>query len=664
MAKANLKIYPLFFFTKKQYGEFFHGLKKLEETTKTEIKYDFYERCFDITADKQESCLEAETLIIQRLLPRYNEQIDKNYLHGTFEDLSMINHASQEPQHTPTPTHALQQITLPGKPLDIHNADEHQYADDEDDNVNEGNDDTRSNTDLDTEYGSETVVVKTFNISPQIRSLEDFLIGPLQHNMQNADYMKLIPQMTGTACTLNGRSIKIEGAMDDVKEAYQKFAVIQKTYIGLSKKTLVPCLHFHSNRVFRVYYCHFSAYRYNSYVQHHYEKFEKPGDYHVVLPVFLDENTNEFGPPKDLIMGYSEPQPGRDYSRGASLNQPMRQSSDSGNALEKAMQLVQDAMRRSSINSIPSSSNSAVVDPNDSDCFQPPLWGLDRDFNTVYNTGDSEYIASDRLAQAFTPPPPVPTSKMSMLKDFPLLQTDLRRAASSSSSSSKQSTEYKPSLSIGNSPKRRVLRIVPQKASSGILSPSPSPIYFTDQINTIKNYNYNNIKTTLSKGLETVRGFKGEIKLYAKIGKVLWTVKSPEVNGRIWEYDQIIDIVMREYGTLPKFTNMTTKEERIINLLASEEIIRDAHCHSKTAIYEFHCSARNSPSLPYKPIVLHMNQGIIDVRKVVLGEQTVAEVDWVSLDRRYDFQLALTAKHLARCDVKPYTTFNKWVSVW
>lgn len=41
-----------------------------------------------------------------------------------------------------------------------------------------------------------------------------------------------------------------------------------------------------------------------------------------------------------------------------------------------------------------------------------------------------------------------------------------------------------------------------------------------------------------------------------RIGKVLWTVKSPEVNGRIWEYDQIIDIVMREYGTLPKFTNM------------------------------------------------------------------------------------------------------------
>lgn len=98
--------------------------------------------------------------------------------------------------------------------------------------------------------------------------------------------------------------------------------------------------------------------------------------------------------------------------------------------------------------------------------------------------------------------------------------------------------------------------------------------------------------------------------------------------------------------------------------MASDEIIKGAHFVSKTAIYEFHCLARNSPSLPYTPTVIHMNQGVIDVRKVVINDQTVAEVDWVSLDRRYDFQLALTATQLTRCDVKPYTSFNKRVSVW
>jgi hypothetical protein len=85
---------------------------------------------------------------------------------------------------------------------------------------------------------------------------------------------------------------------------------------------------------------------------------------------------------------------------------------------------------------------------------------------------------------------------------------------------------------------------------------------------------------------------------------------------------------------------------------------------SKTAIYEFHCSARNQPHVPYKPIVLHMNQGVVDVRKVVICEKVVTEVDWTSLDRKYDFQMALTTKQLVRRDVKPYTTFIKSVSIW
>ncbi|GAN07661.1 hypothetical protein MAM1_0170c07163 [Mucor ambiguus] len=580
-------------------------------------------------------------MIIHRLLPRYTEQIDKHNMHGTFEDLSMINDASvQEPLHTPIPTHLPPQITLPGRPLDIENADEHHHDDDKDDgnkdhenkNTDGANEDTGSSTDHATDA---SIVVETFHISPQIRNINDFLVGPLQHNMQNAVYLQLIPEMTDTICTLNGRKIKIEGAPDDVQQAYQKFAVIQKTF-------------------------------------HQYRKFEKPGDYHVALPVLLNDYTNEFDPPKDMIMGYSEPEPTsrKHYDNFANTQYRHQLNTNSTDVLDQAIQSVQGAMRQHSINSTtPSSSSPSTVDPNDSDRFRPPLWGLDRNFNTAYNIGNTERLSSDRLAQAFTLPSPVATTaNMSMLKDFPLPQTDptgsysSRKFSLSSSSSTKKPTDYKPSLNIGNSPKRRVLRIVPQKTAAVSQSPTPSrPL--NDQISKIKDYNYYNIKMALSNGLESVRGFKGELKLFAKIGKVLWTVKSPEVNKKIWRYDQIIDIVMRECGTMSKFTNMTTKEERIINILASDQVIKDANCHCKTAIYEFHCSARNSPSLPYKPIVLHMNQGVIDVRKVVLSEQTVAEVDWVSLDRRYDFKLALTAKHLTRCDVKPYTTFNKWVSV-
>lgn len=44
--------------------------------------------------------------------------------------------------------------------------------------------------------------------------------------------------------------------------------------------------------------------------------------------------------------------------------------------------------------------------------------------------------------------------------------------------------------------------------------------------------------------------------LLFRIGKVLWNVRSPEVNSKIWQFDEIIDIIVREYGTIPKFTSM------------------------------------------------------------------------------------------------------------
>lgn len=262
--------------------------------------------------------------------------------------------------------------------------------------------------------------------------------------------------------------------------------------------TLVPCLHFHNSNSFRLYFCNLPRYRYHSFVQHHYEKYETPADYHIILPVFLDKNTNEFtNPPKDLIMANSEQQT----------------NSQANSLLDKRMQLVQDSMNqnniRQEITPQSSSRNPPKADSNDSDRFQPPLWGLDRNFTTAYNTGKLEYITSERLSRAFTPSPPPSqssTSNMPMLRDFPLLQIDLQPTP-------KKSTTYKPTLNINPIPQqRRVLRIVPQKATRNISSPTPS----ISQLNIVKDYNYNNIKSALSKGLESVRGFKGEIKLYAK----------------------------------------------------------------------------------------------------------------------------------------------------
>lgn len=152
---------------------------------------------------------------------------------GTYEDLSMIKIVSDEPMHTPTPTH-LPRIILPGKPL-VMETENQEEGDDEHEHEHEqqqNKEGRQLNMEQDQLYDSEALVIKTFIISSEIRNIDDFLIGPVQHNMQNAVYLKLIPKMTYTDCTLNGRSIKIEGSPNNVKDAYQKFAVIQKTYVS------------------------------------------------------------------------------------------------------------------------------------------------------------------------------------------------------------------------------------------------------------------------------------------------------------------------------------------------------------------------------------------------------------------------------------------------
>jgi hypothetical protein len=46
------------------------------------------------------------------------------------------------------------------------------------------------------------------------------------------------------------------------------------------------------------------------------------------------------------------------------------------------------------------------------------------------------------------------------------------------------------------------------------------------------------------------------------VGKVLWTNVKPEINGKIWEFSDINDIVVRELGVCPRFTNMLVLSKR------------------------------------------------------------------------------------------------------
>lgn len=56
--------------------------------------------------------------------------------------------------------------------------------------------------------------------------------------------------------------------------------------------------------------------------------------------------------------------------------------------------------------------------------------------------------------------------------------------------------------------------------------------------------------------LNGVRGFKGDVKLSAKIGKVLWSQITPDVQKQIWSYTDLNDRLMSNAGVKPVFNNV------------------------------------------------------------------------------------------------------------
>ncbi|KAI7903918.1 uncharacterized protein BX663DRAFT_349153 [Cokeromyces recurvatus] len=636
--------------------------RRLEDKTNTSITFNFDERYFDITGSDQEECSKAEQIICQNLLSRFNEKIDSNYMQGTFEDMSSLcKHVQMinENPSTPIPYH----LKINGSVRLFEESDDEPAFSD---HIPDQNEDYNNDE-------NEGIISQIFVISPKIKNINSFLNGPPQHNMLSADYISIISDMTGASCSLNERNIRITGTENVVKNAYNRFHVLQKTFIGQLKTNISACIHYPTlSNHYGLYFCNLRNYKHKNFVhlQLDYDD-DDVSNLYVMLPIFRNPRTNEYDPPKDMITlnsyyQFRKREEQIKKEKIMELNNTMNELAIATNTVKSKCQVRSSSSSSNfSIQSdSPPKPNSIQLTEITTELYRMPEWGMDRNFTSVYNTGKLEYLSSERLARAFTPPPPPPSSSIPLsaditllLKDFPALTSTSRPSSPTSTASSTSSkSKYKPKLNLDKPKARRVMRIIPQKAAATHMS-MPARIL----MDRVKNYNYNTIRDSLVTGLESVRGFKGEIRLSAKIGKVLWNVKRPEVLGKVWEYEEIKDIVMKELGTAPKFTKMTTMDEEIISLIVSNAL--STAPYNKTSIYEFHCAARNQPNGRYKPVILYMNEGILDIRKVAINEKKVTEINWVSLDRKYDFQLSLTTKQLIRSDVKPFTTFNKWISI-
>ena len=87
---------------------------------------------------------------------------------------------------------------------------------------------------------------------------------------------------------------------------------------------------------------------------------------------------------------------------------------------------------------------------------------------------------------------------------------------------------------------------------------------------------------------------------------------------------------MTAFDILMPLVDSTTLSDEIITRMS--EVLPSAH--SRRVSFEIYANARNQPAMPYKPVVMHMNnQGVVELSKVVTATNKVTEIGWVSLDR-------------------------------
>ncbi|KAI8138549.1 hypothetical protein BJV82DRAFT_630303 [Fennellomyces sp. T-0311] len=449
-------------------------------------------------------------------------------------------------------------------------------------------------------------ITASFTFSKNITNPKDVLTGPPLSNLQASDYLVLVGKDTDTECTLEGREVRIVGTdADQVKEAVQRFQNIQTLYKRRRRPTnVVPCVHYPTQSAeYGLYFCNLNRYKHKAFVDLLYHDSLRP--MHVLLPVFRHPKTGAYQKPKDLL---NVPEQSVEQERPIPPRPTWVQQSSSSSST--------NAQHRRSL-------------PNTHSNMEAPLWGENRAFINNYASLPSTPSPTSRAQQQQSPP----------REDFPALPNNRR---------------YVPVKEPTPQPhSRRVLRLTSQQADAAVHQPHQNLLEMA------KVYNLNNMQTALTEGLEGLRGFKGEIQLEAKLGKVLWTNLASDIQKKIWEFRDIKDLVVKEHGVKPVFNDLTTASEDIIQTIS--EILPKPFNH--TGCFEIHAQARNQPTLEYKPVIMIMNQGIVELRKVITRKTKVTEIDWVSLDRKFDFQMSLSCQELGRVDVRPYSTFIKKVSV-
>ncbi|KAI9491692.1 hypothetical protein BDB00DRAFT_476456 [Zychaea mexicana] len=663
MVQPNNRVYPIVWISREKYEGLKNQLNKLADSTNTDITFEVEEQFFEVKGRSTKSTETVTNLIVEKLISHLYRDID--LLHDTQPNLadylatsSTISRSFSTDQKRPASPAPNQDDDDDDDDGDDSYSDdsEYSYSDDSLDYMSSKKNKTK--TKKAKEVQNKAMQKKkddkhdTFTFARNVKDPLDILFGPPFEAMAAADYLYVVGQYTETECSLDKqRTIQIFGYEDaNVQSAIEMFRFLQTLYKRIRRPTIVvPCLHYRSEAEYQLYFCDLHQYADESYVALP-RNFRGPA--YILIPSFKDPKSGRFMRPRSL----------QDSSQ--ILNSPGKQQKPSENSPSIYDQLDErfGRVQMSSPVMSPSTSWSSgqLTGRTNAPQGQNVLWGEQKYTVSPSNSsgrgrgrgrgGNSPATTPAERPRWGAPPPGSVTNE-----DFPSLGGG---SPGRGGGQSQQQRGRGWNTNNTNGRGRRVMRLTPQKSSRGG-SPSPPK----SMLAMAKEYNMHNIREGLTEGLETARQFRGEVTLVAKLGKVLWRdIPDSFEKSKIWPYTEIKDVCMKEHKIRPCFNNVSiTNQDLAAKVWRAVEQQCGQARHS--SFFEIHVKSRAKMNESYKPAVLYTESSTGNFFKVHLQQHVLTEVDWVSLDEKFDFQMALTVKEVGRKEVSPFKPFIRRIAL-
>ncbi|KAI9314773.1 hypothetical protein BX666DRAFT_2029027 [Dichotomocladium elegans] len=637
---TNVKIFPFVYITHDTYARVLNKLNELEQKTNSEIKFNFRD---------QNKIIDTNDYI-RGTLPPLDRDTRKENIEKSTSLFSSLKHGEKEDVDVETSKN-------------VAESSSEEEEDDDDDYDSDFSEDSferslptanRRKEKLrdkaerkDAKSGllkkKKNEFLEKFVLAKNIKNPDDVLFGPPMLQMGAADYLVVVGQQTDTECTLNGREVHIFGpTAAAVSEAKIRLMAIQTLYKRCRREpTAVPCLHLNGDKgEYGVYFCPLDQYSKQDSVA----TFDRQVPSWVLVPVFKTAG-GKYIKPSDVV---------------------------SNENLADQMNELSARFNRVSPTQTPSQSISRDASPSPSaSAWGPapsvaPAWGPSSPALEQYNLpertstppgqaplwGENRYTMKVGSAETGRK-----TSQGNKRNNGPSHSGS--RWGPSSSAAKEDPTDF-PALPIRPTKEtqkhhgrqqRRVVTIRPQKAP-----PQRATDSTVGNLTIARDYNLNNMKETLREGLNSMRTFRGEIKLSAKLGKFLWRDLPEAIQKKVWGFFDVKDILMGEHKVKPSFNNMAFISE---DMLKAIKKCLPSKPSARSLFYEIHNNFRTKGSEPWRQATMYVAATSAKMYKLHLLQQSIAEVDWISLDRKFDFQLQLKASEIGRAETKPFMSFTR-----